>query len=182
MDRGKRIIGVVVVIVSVFTLIAWEKWGKDRFLYDEILVLNKNVEKGTVITEEMLSEKRIGGTEKDCLSADDREYVIGREAAFFVHKGVPLFREYFQQSSLSADEERGQYLLSVPADWLTCMPASLGRGDKIFFFRGGDFVTSAMVASVDEEKTFIEIVVSDEQASALSKIGGSGEIMTVIYN
>ena len=65
MDRGKRIIGVVVVIVSVFTLIAWEKWGKDRFLYDEILVLNKNVEKGTVITEEMLSEKRIGGTEKD---------------------------------------------------------------------------------------------------------------------
>ena len=171
MDRGKRIIGVVVVIVSVFTLIAWEKWGKDRFLYDEILVLNKNVEKGTVITEEMLSEKRIGGTEKDCLSADDREYVIGREAAFFVHKGVPLFREYFQQSSLSADE-----------DWLTCMPASLGRGDKIFFFRGGDFVTSAMVASVDEEKTFMEIVVSDEQASALSKIGGSGEIMTVIYN
>ena len=134
MDRGKRIIGVVVVIVSVFTLIAWEKWGKDRFLYDEILVLNKNVEKGTVITEEMLSEKRIGGTEKDCLSADDREYVIGQEAAFFVHKGVPLFREYFQQSSLSADEERGQYLLSVPADWLTCMPGRWEEETRSSFF------------------------------------------------
>lgn len=182
MSREKKIIGVLVIFISFFALVAWEKWGKDRFLHEEILVLNDNVERGTVITESMLSEKRIDTQEKDRLAVEDRDYVIGREAAFFVHKNTPLFREYFRQPSLSADEEKGRYLLIVPADWLTSPIQTVARGDKIFFFRGGEFLTSAMVASVDEEKSFMEIIVSEEQAAALSKVAGGGEAMTIIYN
>ena len=181
MTRSKSIIGIVMIILSVAALITWEKWGKDRFLYEEILVLEKNVEKGTVISEEMLSSKRTDSTEKDCLTVDDSKALVGREAAFFLHKGVPLFEEYFQTGELSADGEEGRYILSIPEDWLNSFPASIERGNRAFFFHGGKFVTSAMVAAVGGEPVSLEIIVTDEQASVLSEIAGRGEPMTVIY-
>ena len=38
MDRGKKIIGIVLIAASISALIAWEKWGKTQLLYDEVLV------------------------------------------------------------------------------------------------------------------------------------------------
>ena len=50
LDKGKRFIGILLILVSVGALFTWEKWGKNRFLYDEVLILRQSVEKGTVIT------------------------------------------------------------------------------------------------------------------------------------
>ena len=53
MDRGKKIIGIVLIAASISALIAWEKWGKTQLLYDEVLVCRENISRGTVMREDM---------------------------------------------------------------------------------------------------------------------------------
>lgn len=181
MKRGTKIIGILLVLVSIGALFTWEKWGKNQFLYEEILVLEENTEKGTVITGEMLGTKKMDVGEEDCLKSSDAEKVIGREAAFFVHKGVPLFPEYFDQAGLVADGAAGRYILSIPEEWQISVPKTLSRGDKAYFFVKGKFVTSALVSFVDAEEADVEVVVTDKQAEALSKIAARGDGMVIVY-
>lgn len=182
MERGKRVIGVLLILVSIGALVTWEKWGKNRFLYDEVLVLNQNVEKGTVITAEMLEKKHMDVSEKDCVGAEELQAVIGREAAFFVHKNTPLFREYFQTEGLTADESRGRYILTIPSSWLAVLPRALSKGDRAYFYCSGREVTSALTSAVDLENGSVDVVVSSRQAAELSALAQSGEKLVIIYN
>jgi hypothetical protein len=174
--------GILLILVSIGALVAWEKWGKDRFLYEEVPVLARNVEKGTVITEDMVELVKMDVREGDCITAKQVKSIIGREAAFFVHKGVPLFSAYFAQAGLTPVREEGTYYLSVPDDWLVELPKNLQRGDQLYFFKGERFLTSAPVSSVDEEGKSVEVVVDDKQAAALAKTTGDGARLVVIYN
>ena len=182
MERGKQIIGMLLILVSIGALVTWEKWGKNRFLYDEVLVLNQNVEKGTVITEAMLEKKHMDVSERDCIKAEELQTAIGREAAFFIHKNVPLFSDYFLPEGLTPDESRGRYILSIPSHWLAAVPRSLSKGDRAYFYCGGRLVTSALTALTDLENGCIEVVVSDKQAAELSSLADAGEKLVIIYN
>lgn len=182
MERGKRVIGVLLIMVSIGALVAWEKWGKNRFLYDEILVLNQNVEKGTVITADMLEKKHMDVSERDCIGAEELQAVMNREAAFFVHKNTPLFHEYFQQEGLTADESLGRYILTVPSGWLAVLPRGLSKRDRVYFYCSGKLVTSALTSGVDLENGSVDVVVSDSQAEELSVLAGEGEKLVIIYN
>ena len=73
MEKGKKIIGIVLILVSIAALFTWEKWGKNRFLYEDVLAFSQNVEKGTVITEDMISTVKMD---------------IGEEAVSYTHLDV----------------------------------------------------------------------------------------------
>lgn len=182
MKRGTRIIGVLLIIVSICALIAWEKWGKNELLYDDILVLEESVSKGTLITENMLKSVKMDSSEADCIKASEKEKIIGLESAFFIHKGAPLFRQYFVKPGLTAGAEEGKYILSIPEEWQLSVPETMKRGDKAYFFINGKFVTWAMVSYVNGEDSSFEVVVTDRQAESLSKIGARGERLTVVYH
>ena len=108
MEKGKKIIGIVLILVSIAALFTW---GKNRFLYEDVLAFSQNVEKGTVITEDMISTVKMDIGEEDQLKSADKKSIIGREAAFFIHKGAPLFREYFVEEGLTADETGSLHLI-----------------------------------------------------------------------
>lgn len=182
MERGKQVIGLLLILVSIGALVTWEKWGKNRFLYDEVLVLNQNVEKGTVITEAMVEKRHMDVSERDCIGAEELQAVVGREAAFFVHKNVPLFPAYFAPAGLTPDASRDRYVLSVPSGWLAAAPRSLSKGDRAYFYCGGKEITSALTVSTDLENGCIEVMVSSRQAAALSSLTEAGQKLVVIYN
>ena len=173
MDRGKRIIGIVLIAVSIAALVTWEKWGKAQFLYDEVLVCSKNVAKGTILREDMFQTVKMKVSEKDFITPGEKNSLVGKEAAAFIHKGLPLFQEYFIQVEL---------VLTVPEEWLYALPSSLRRGDDAYFFLGSGLVTSAPVRLVDKENHSVEIVVTDKQAQQLSKAAESGEKMILVYH
>ncbi|WP_419024158.1 SAF domain-containing protein [Emergencia sp.] len=181
MEKGKKIIGILLILISIAALFTWEKWGKNRFLYDDVLVFTQNIEKGTVITEEMISTIKMDVGEEDRLEDGDKKNIIGREAAFFIHKGAPLFKEYFMEEGLTANQEQDRYILSIPDDWLLSAPKTLSRGDRAYFYFNGKFVTSALVSFAEEERKSFEVVVSSRQAEALSKIASRGDEMIITY-
>ncbi|WP_425757193.1 hypothetical protein ACPW7J_06030 [Ihubacter sp. rT4E-8] len=182
LDKGKKFIGILLILVSVGALFTWEKWGKNRFLYDEVLILRQSVEKGTVITEGMLEKKNMDISDDDCIKAKELQTVIGREAAFFIHKDALLFREYFQPEGMTADEKRDRYVLGIPSDWLASLPESLSKGDRVYFYDGERFVTSALTSTVNLENRCVEVIVSRQQASELSALARDGEKLVIIYS
>ena len=76
MEKGKKIIGIVLILVSIAALFTWEKWGKNRFLYEDVLAFSQNVEKGTVITEDMISTVKMDIGEEDQLKSADKKSII----------------------------------------------------------------------------------------------------------
>ena len=106
-----------------------------------------------MITEAMQVEKAYGCQgERDCIKAEELQTAIGREAAFFIHKNVPLFSAYFLPEGLTPDESRADTFCPFrPIGWR--VPRSLSKGDRAYFYCGGRLVTSALTALADLGKT-----------------------------
>ena len=179
MRKFKPIIGILLIVVSISGLIVWEKWGKDKLLYDEVLVLRENVEEGTVITESMLTAKKMS-IDEDYISFDERKTVLGKETAVFIHKGVPLFSEYFRFPLLSPSVERGDYVLALPQESILSMPESLSRGDRLFLFYKTELLTSVYVSKVELDEG-VEVIVKQNQAMQISKVLSAGGRLVLAY-
>ncbi len=179
MTGGKRIFGLLLICISVLGLVGWEQWGKERFLYDEVLVLRENVKKGTVITEEMLDVKPMDFDEP-CLEFSERKKIIGMQAASFIHKGTPLFAACFQEPDLVPDATKNRYGMSLPMEWIASKPTTLSRGDKVFLFFGKRLVTEVDVVEVTKEDS-VEIIVGKEQAAAICQVTEAGGKLVLVY-
>lgn len=195
----KRIAGIVLIVLSVGALGFWELWGRENITYDRVLVLKESLPKNTLITADMLRERRVEKAGEGAIRTEQRNEIVGLETGQFVPAGTELYREYFQESIFSVGEEQGKYILSVPAQWLKAFPQTLRRGDRAFFYCGGEPVTDAVVAYVrdgtnqevyygDDERltssssvSLIEIVVDKEQASLLGKLAEKGNKFVVLY-
>lgn len=195
----KRIAGVVLIVLSVGALGFWELWGRENITYDRVLVLKESLPKNTLITADMLRERKVEKAGEGAIRTEQRNEIVGLETGQFVPAGTELYREYFQESIFSVGEEQGKYILSVPAQWLKAFPQTLRRGDRAFFYCGGEPVTDAVVAYVrdgtnqevyygDDERltssssvSLIEIVVDKEQAALLGKLAEKGNKFVVLY-
>lgn len=182
MDRGRRVIGLVLICVSIMALFGWEKWGRGRFLYDEILEVTKNVDAGEVITEDMLCVVQREDPGGEALRAGSREELLGLEAAQFIHKGAPLYEEYFQKRGLTVSTGLDRYVMQVPQSWLNSLPPSIAAGNRAYFFCDGRLLTEAKVKAVAEDGTSLEVVVSEEQQEILGKAAAAGSRFMVTYN
>ena len=182
MDKGKKIIGILLIAVSITALTAWERWGKAQLLYSDVVVCRENLSKGTVIREDMLQTVKMDIREKGFITPEKAKGLIGREAAFFIHKGVPLFNEYFTEAASAAGSERGTYVLSVPATWLDSFPGSLEIGNRAYFYYNGREIASAPVTAVNAEEKTAEVAVREQQVRKLSEIAAEGGKFVIIYN
>ena len=195
----KRIAGIVLIVLSVGALGFWELWGRENITYDRVLVLKESLPKNTLITADMLRERKVEKAGEGAIRTEQINEIVGLETGQFVPAGTELYREYFQESIFSVGEEQGKYILSVPAQWLKAFPQTLRRGDRAFFYCGGEPVTDAVVAYVrdgtnqevyygDDERltssssvSLIEIVVDKEQAALLGKLAAKGNKFVVLY-
>lgn len=179
MTGRKRILGLFLIGISVIGMIGWENWGKEKFLYDEVLVLRESVKQGTIITEDMVDAKTME-MDEPCLKFSEKEKIIGMQTTAYVHKGVPLFTPYFGESDLMPDETRERYGMAIPTDWIASKPEALSRGDRVFLFFGKRMVSEADVAQVTKNGD-VEIIVGKEQAAAICQVTADGGRLALIY-
>lgn len=195
----RRIAGIVLVVLSVGALGFWELWGRENITYDRVLVLKEALPKNTLITADMLRVKKVDRAGEGALIEGEKSEIVGLETTQFVPAGTELYREYFQESIFAVGEEQGRYILSIPAQWLKAFPQTLRRGDRAFFYCGGEPVTDAVVAYVrdgtnqevyygDDERltssssvSLIEVVVDREQAALLGKLAEKGNKFVLLY-
>ena len=122
------------------------------------------------------------------------------ETVQYVPAGTPLFSEFFQDPRLSVVGTSGQYVLSIPNQWLLSYPQTLRRGDTVRFYCEGEIVLSAVVAyardssnqevvSADDERlkasapvSLVEVIVDEEKALKLGKLGEEGKKFVLLYS
>ena len=195
----RRIAGIVLVVLSVGALGFWELWGRENITYDRVLVLKEALPKNTLITADMLRVKKVDRAGEGALMEEEKSEIVGLETTQFVPAGTELYREYFQESIFAVGEEQGRYILSIPDQWLKAFHQTLRRGDRAFFYCGGEPVTDAVVAYVrdgtnqevyygDDERltssssvSLIEVVVDREQAALLGKLAEKGNKFVLLY-
>lgn len=195
----KRIAGIILVVLSLGALGFWELWGRENITYDRILVLRESQPKNTRLTADMFREKRVEEAGDGAILSGQLELVEGLETAQYVAAGAELFIEYFQESQFAVGEEEGKFILSIPNQWLKSYPQTLKRGDRAFFYCGGEIVTDAVVAYVrdgtnqevyygDDERltssaavSLIEVVVTADQAATLGKLADKGNKFVILY-
>ncbi len=195
----KRIVGLVLVILSLSALGIWEFWGREALTYETILVLNRDVNRNAVITEEMVTEVRVERPAPDVLRPEDRASILDRVALQYVPGGTPLYAAYFEDPSLAVGGGSGQYILSIPAAWLMAYPQTLRRGDTVRFYCEGSLVVTATVAyardssnqevvSGDDSRlgasapvSLVEVIVDEERALRLGRLADAGKRFVLLY-
>ena len=178
MKNGKRIVGLLLICISIAGIIGWEHWGKELFLYDQVLVLRENVPKGTIITEEML-DVEVMEFDEPCFEFSERKQIIGMQAAGFIHKGTPLFATNFQEPDLEPNSEKNRYEMCLPVEWIASKPSTLSRGDEVFLFFGKRLLTEADVAEVTKDGA-VEIIVGKAEAASICQVMVDGGRLALV--
>lgn len=196
----KRIIGILLIAASLGTLGFWEFWGRENLSYERILVFREDAGRSTAVTEDLLTVALVETDDPRILRERDAEGILNRETVQFVPAGTPLYDEYFQDPRLAVGGDTGQYVLSIPNQWLLSYPQTLRRGDTVSFYCGGELVLSAAVAyardssnqevvSQDDARleasapvSLVEVVVDEEKALKLGKLGEAGKRFVLLYS
>ena len=195
----KKIAGIALVLLSLGALGFWELWGRENITYDKVLVFKESQPKNTLVTADMFRERKIENAGKGVILSSQMKELMGMETSQFVPAGTELYKEYFQESIFAVGPEEGKYILSVPSQWLKAFPQTLRRGDRAFFYCGGEPVTDAVVAYVrdgtnqevyygDDERltsssavSLIEVIVDEKQAEPLGKLAENGNKFVILY-
>ena len=195
----KRIIGIILIFSTLTALAFWELWGRSNLGYQKIPVLKKDTERYTKITSDMLTFKPIEHPNKGTLTGADVEGLEGMAAGQYIPAGEPLYANYFTEAEFMTGEATDSFILALPEQWLAAYPQTLRRGDRVFFYCGGEAVTDAIAVHVKDSNNqeiysagnerlqdsgrvqSIEVVVNAAQASQLEKLAAKGNRFLLLY-
>lgn len=196
----KRIAGLILIVASLGCLGFWEFWGREHLSYEKILVFRQDTARNTAVEESMLEVVFMEEPPDGALRAEDASSLMNLETVQYVPAGTPLFSEFFQDPRLSVGGTSGQYVLSIPNQWLLSYPQTLRRGDTVRFYCEEEIVLSAVVAyardssnqevvSADDERlkasapvSLVEVIVDEEKALKLGKLGEEGKKFVLLYS
>lgn len=195
----KRIIGIILIFSTLTALAFWELWGRSNLGYQKIPVLKKDTERYTKITADMLTFKPIEHPNKGTLTGADVEGLEGMAAGQYIPAGEPLYANYFTEAEFMTGEATDSFIQALPEQWLAAYPQTLRRGDRVFFYCGGEAVTDAIAVHVKDSNNqeiysagnerlqdsgrvqSIEVVVNATQASQLEKLAAKGNRFLLLY-
>lgn len=196
----KRIAGLILIVASLGCLGFWEFWGREHLSYEKVLVFRQDTARNTAVEESMLEVVFMEEPPDGALRAEDASSLMNLETVQYVPAGTPLFSEFFQDPRLSVGGTSGQYVLSIPNQWLLSYPQTLRRGDTVRFYCEEEIVLSAVVAyardssnqevvSADDERlkasapvSLVEVIVDEEKALKLGKLGEEGKKFVLLYS
>jgi len=174
--------GIVLMLSAGLLVFFWETGAREHFLYSQVAVMAISVEPGTTITGDMIVIKNV---EKDATienAISDSEAVIGKKSSHYIPKGSQLSESYFKDDSIVL--ESGDYIFTIPIEWIITLPNSLRSGDIIYFYpvyiededksKEPDSVkNNSLISKEDVEDYILESVV------AYLKDSGNREVVTV---
>lgn len=126
------VIGLVIIALMLGIVWYWETYGREFYFYQDAVVLMQDVQRGTLITEDMLTTKKVEASQLIEQAILDKEKIIGLEAKQFIPQNAQLHPNYFETPSLMTDEDR--YIVRIPNDWLYSIPNTLRRKDRVLFY------------------------------------------------
>ena len=147
--KYKKIFGVLLLIAAVAFFIFWEFIGRSELLHENIIVLKENVNKGTLITADMLTIEKIPAENYIDTAINNINNIVGLEAVHYIPAKTQLVKEYFDVPELVLDDD--EKIMRLPNEWILSYPETLRRKDRIYLYAVRGYEEKAKI----NEKLFI---------------------------
>lgn len=179
MKRLKGVFGILMIAVALCGIFAWESFGRDRVLNEDVLVAIGQISEGEEISVEMLcvksvnSENLIDGAFKE----KDLKKVIGRTLRQDVAKNSQISEIFLHSDELLLRKK--ETIFPIKNQWIDSISSSLRRGDKISLYtkdaneKIGEFVVAFVKDAQDKE---IKSDGKGAEKRILERINGEGII------
>lgn len=129
--RLKNIIGFLLILFAVCGILYWENYGRERFAYVDVIVLNRDVSAGQRIEPDMLGVVKVNKEAAISNVISSASELEGKSSVCYIPAGSQLPRKYFENKDLTPGN--GKYVLQLPQEWLYAFPQTLRRGDRVYF-------------------------------------------------
>ena len=198
-NMKKTVVGVIVMAVAIVGIIGWELFGRENVLFTEVLVLNKDTEPYTVITEENLAIKKVYQPNANSYTINDISKVVGKETTQFVPVGIELQARFFENPTLQVNETNDEYVYSISVNTLEAYPRSIAKGDTVYIFcmdeevirttvlglrnsDGNEVIQKKDRKEATGQIASIEIKATKEQCRILSVLQSNSQPLAITYN
>ncbi len=173
------LIGITIILLMLGIIWFWETNGRQLYLYEDVVVLNQDIQKGTTIKEDMLIYEKLEADKIINEAVLYKDILIGLETKHFIPKGAQLHLNYFDNQGIIMSDNT--YIVRIPNEWLYSIPNTLRRKDNIAFYA----VTSEDKKQLEEVNGNGEFIVSKnpilETKVAYVKDSANREVQTVSY-
>lgn len=176
--KASRIIGTMLIVASLTSIFYWETMGRENYAYNDMVVLNTNVEEGVIITDDMVTTIKSdikGDIDEIVLSKSD---IVNKISLNYIPKNTPIVERYFKERDLVLSNE--EYIFKIPDDWIISYPSSLRRGDSAFFYPISDEDSSNLdfdfeTVEEEEEQKIIEVKIAYVKDSTNKEVKTIGD-------
>lgn len=128
----KGIIGILLILAVGFGVFYWETIGRETLTYTDVIVLNQEVKKNVIITEDLLGFIKIPTETVIENAVTDPEMILGKEVKQYIPRGTQLSPQYFGESELVLKED--EMIFKIPVDWIKSFPNTIRRGDRVLIY------------------------------------------------
>ena len=167
---NKKLIGFVIIMLSLFLMGVWEFWGRENMAYEEILVLKEPLGASSLLTEECFKTKKVDSPSREALKPKDVASLLGMETSQYVAENVELRRAYFVPARYQVGGDTGKGMMSISLDWLLSYPQTLSRGNTVALFKENTKVGECVVAHVRDSSNNEVIFSKEDKASASGNV------------
>lgn len=164
MKKIKGVIGIILIVTAALGMFLWEAVGREKLLYTEILATTDRIERGEILTSEMVETMMIpreNVAEGSILSTEKNQY-IGRKLKQMVPGNSQISGDFFYMGE--DDLVDGKSIFVIKPEWIFAMSASIRRGDVVeLYYNGG---------AEKLEKTFSVAFVKDSAGREVINVEG----------
>lgn len=128
-NSGRFIKPIIILVLSLGVWFAFQVYVKDKINTVEVLVVNKDIGFKSVITEQDLNivNMKKSNVINGYLKPEDINLVVNKNAAIDIKKGTQLYEGLIDKYDLIPNEKEGEFVASVPSDWIFSVPGSLRK-------------------------------------------------------
>ncbi len=177
------IIGVMTIAVMLGVIWYWEIYGRELYFYQEIVVLNQDINRGTIITEDMLTNQKIEANFLINQVIKDKNTILKLEAKQFIPKSAQLHPNFFEKTDLSTGGNT--YIVRIPNEWLYSVPNTLRRKDHVLFYQINEHkfgeLNKVLEASQEAEDNSIQTYLPEQTENLKETVSNRLLETTVAY-
>ena len=161
----KPLVGIVLIVVSVFGLIWWEKEGRQELLMVDVVVAKDSIEKGETLSRKhvqvvkIMKENLIDGA----LDMQGWEKLKGKVVKQHIPKNAQL-----NEDMVIAKEEllkENQSIFVLQPHWIYSRSSSLRKGDVIDIYNSnGDIYLGTYTVAYAKDEGEQEIITTEESS------------------
>ncbi|NLO34095.1 MAG: hypothetical protein GX117_12220, partial [Candidatus Hydrogenedentes bacterium] len=130
----KNIAGILIIILGAALIFGWEFYGREKFTYKPALVLVSSVEKGQLITSNVLAEKKFPQealVEGSMVLADVGQ-LVGKVARHHMPTNAQITAKDVYADGLFIKGNESIY--KIPSKWISSVSSSVRRGDTVVIY------------------------------------------------